>query len=191
MRTPRESGLDTSNGLEFVQQRIGLFAKIIAFIALAFLIAGAVGQLALQMAGSPAVPVSMNSVRGLVAHVAGLVLLIAVWLLCRWRRFQLNALEWLDAVALVGASGAWALFIEPPVVETIHGAVVSVAMTVLARSIMVPSKAARTLRLTALAVLPVTAIMWFTRSGFAAAGPANIGPRGTLTVVFQTLSFSR
>jgi hypothetical protein len=40
-RKSRESGLDTSNGLGFVQQRIGLFAKIIALIALAFLIAGA------------------------------------------------------------------------------------------------------------------------------------------------------
>ena len=187
-RKPRESGLDTSNGLEFVQQRIGLFAKIIAFIALAFLIVGAVGELALQMTGSAGIPVPTNSVRGLVAHVAGLVLLISVWVLCRWRRFQLNALEWLDAMSLIGASSAWALFIEPPLVETIHGAVVSVAMTVLARSIMVPSKATRTLRLTALAVLPVTAIMWLTRGGFAAAGPATLGPSAvTLTVVFQTL----
>jgi hypothetical protein len=116
-RKPRESGLDTSNGLEFVQQRIGLFAKIIAFIALAFLIAGAVGALALQMTGSAGIPVPTSSVRGLVAHVAGLVLLISVWLLCRWRRFQLNALEWLDAMSLIGASSAWALFIEPPLVD--------------------------------------------------------------------------
>jgi len=39
-KRPRESGLDTSNGLEFVQQRIGLFAKIITLISLSFLIVG-------------------------------------------------------------------------------------------------------------------------------------------------------
>jgi hypothetical protein len=48
-KRPSESGLDTSNGLAFVQQRIGLFAKIIALIALAFLILGAVAGLALQL----------------------------------------------------------------------------------------------------------------------------------------------
>jgi sulfane dehydrogenase subunit SoxC len=33
-----EPGLDTSNGLEFVQQRIGLFAKVITLISLPFLV---------------------------------------------------------------------------------------------------------------------------------------------------------
>jgi hypothetical protein len=83
-----------------------------------------------------------------------------VWLLCRRRRrFPLVTLERLDAVSLVGACTSWAFFIEPPFVESIHGAVVSVAMTVRARSIMVPSNARRTLRLTTVAVLPLVAVM--------------------------------
>jgi serine/threonine protein kinase len=188
---PRESGLDTSNGLEFVQQRIGLFAKIIALISLAFLIVGAAGGLALQLTGPAGIPiqaVGMNTVRTLVSHVAGLVLLIAVWLLCRWRRFPLITLERLDAASLVGACTAWAFFIEPPLVESIHGAVVSVAMTVLARSIMVPSKATRTLRLTILAVLPLMALMWLSLGAFQPAGSATPGPSAvTMTAVFQTL----
>jgi len=90
-------------------------------------------------------------------------------------------------VSLIGASTAWAFFIEPPLVESIHGAVVSVAMTVLARSIMVPSKAGRTLRLTTLAVLPLTALMWLSLGAFRPAGPATPGASAvTVTAVFQT-----
>ena len=185
------SGLDTSNGLEFVQQRIGLFAKIIALISLAFLIVGIFGGLALQLT-APAEPpihiVATNTVRTLIAHVTGLILLTAVWLLCRWGRFPLVTLERLDAVSLIGACTAWAFFIEPPHVESIHGAVVSVAMSVLARSIMVPSKAERTLRLTTLAVLPLMAFMWLSLGAFQPAGPAIPGPSAvTMTAVFQTL----
>jgi serine/threonine protein kinase len=187
----RESGLDTSNGLVFVQQRIGLFAKIIALISLAFLIAGTLGGLALQLTGPlnpPILTVATNTVRTLIAHVMGLILLTAVWLLCRWGRFPLVALERLDAMSLIGACTAWAFLIEPPLVESIHGAVVSVAMTVLARSIMVPSKAGRTLRLTTLAVLPLMALMWLSLGAFQPAGAAIPGPSAvTVTAVFQTL----
>jgi eukaryotic-like serine/threonine-protein kinase len=185
-RSP-ESGLDTSNGLEFVQQRIGLFAKIIALISLAFLIVGAVAGLAVQLT-DPVQTAASNRVRPFIAHVAGLVLLTTVWQLCRWKRFPLITLERLDAASLIGASTAWAFFIEPPLVESIHGAVVSVAMTVLARSIMVPSKAGRTLRLTTLAVLPVTALVWLSVGAFRAAGPATPGASAVrMTAVLQTL----
>jgi serine/threonine-protein kinase len=187
----RESGLDTSNGLEFVQQRIGLFAKIIALISLAFLIVGAVAGIMLQLSdplGIPIPTVATSTAGPLIAHVAGLLLVSLVWLLCRWRRLQLATLERLDAGTLIGACTAWAMFIEPPLVESIHGAVVSVAMTVLARSIMVPSHATRTLRLTIVAVLPLTTVMWLSLDGFQSAVPATPGQSAvTLTAVFQTL----
>jgi eukaryotic-like serine/threonine-protein kinase len=186
-----ESGLDTSNGLEFVQQRIALFAKIIALISLAFLIVGMVGGLALQLTDGARIPiqtVATNTAPPLIAHATGLLLLTAVWLSCRWRRFSLVTLERLDAVSLIGTCTAWAFFIEPPLVESIYGAVVSVAMTVLARSIMVPSKAGRTLRLTTLAVAPVMVVMWLSLGAFEIARTAMPGPSAvTMTAVFQTL----
>jgi tRNA A-37 threonylcarbamoyl transferase component Bud32 len=188
---PSESGLDTSNGLDFVQQRIARFAKIIALISLAFLIVGTVFGLALQLAGPSTTPtqtVVNNTARMRIANVAGLVLLTGVWLLCRWGRFPLRTLERLDAVALIGSSTAWAFFIQPPLVESIRDAVVSVAMTVLARAIMVPSKAGRTLRLTTLAATPVTGLMWLSLGAFSPAGPAPAGAAAaTMTAVFQTL----
>jgi eukaryotic-like serine/threonine-protein kinase len=59
---------------------------------------------------------------------------------------------------------------------------------VLARSIMVPSKAGRTLRLAVLAVLPVTAFMWLSLGAFESAGAPVQGPSAVmLTALFQTL----
>ena len=190
-RRVHDSGLDTSNGLEFVQHRIGLFAKIIALISLAFLIVGALAGLALRLTDPTATAsqaIANRTLRTSAANVAGFLLLTTTWLVCRQGRFHLVTLERLDAVALVGACTAWAFFIEPPLVESIQAAVVSVAMTVLARSIMVPSKATRTLRLAVLAVLPVTALMWLSLDQFTASGPATLGgPAVAMTAVFQTL----
>jgi eukaryotic-like serine/threonine-protein kinase len=185
-----EPGLDTSNGLEFVQQRIGLFAKVITLISLPFLVVGVLARLAVELTGAaiPVETVASNTVRTLTAHVTGVVLLAAVWLLCHRGRFTLRALERLDALSLIGASTAWALFIEPPLVESIHGAAVSVAITVLARAIMVPSKAGRTLRLTSTAVLPLMSIMWLSLRFFPTQGPPTPGPSAvTMTAFYQTL----
>jgi serine/threonine-protein kinase len=183
---PRESGLDTSNGLEFVQQRIGLFAKIIALVSLAFLIAGTISALLVtSLPGGTSLTDITRSTS--VAHVSGLVLLMAVWLLTRQRRFSLVTLERLDAALLIGVCTAWAFFIEPPLVETFHPAAVSVAMTVLTRSILVPSKAGRTLRVTTLAALPVTVLMWLSLDAFRPGVPTQGTSTVTITAAFQTL----
>ena len=184
-QTPRESGLDTSNGLEFVQQRVGLFARVIALISLAFLIAGTIGGLVLRQTSPPGgTSIIDRTSPASIAHISGLLLLAGVWLRCRRGRVSLITLERLDALSLIGACVAWASFIQPPLIESIHGAVVSVAMTALAHSIMVPSKAGRTLGLTTVAVLPVTGGMWLSLRSFQAAGPLSIV---TTTAAFQTL----
>ncbi len=184
----RESGLDTSNGLEFVQQRVGLFARIIALISLPFLIAGTLIGLVMQSTAVPSGTSVADVTPASIAHVLGLLLLAGVWLRCRRGAMSLTTLEWFDAVSLIGSCTAWAFLIQPPVVESIHGAVVSVAMTVLARSIMVPSSARRTLALTLAAVLPVTAVMWLSLGSFQAAGDSTPDhAAATTTAVFQTL----
>jgi serine/threonine protein kinase len=184
----RESGLDTSNGPEFVQLRIRLFAGLIGFIGLIVLVAGTVAAAVL---GQVSLPVGADIAdvtrRTSIAHVSGLVLLTIVWLLCRRRRFSWIALERLDAVSLVGSCTAWAFFIEAPRVESIHGAVVSVAMTILVRTIMVPSKAVRTLRLTILAVVPLIGVLWLSLGAFRASGASASPSTATMTAVFQTL----
>jgi serine/threonine-protein kinase len=61
-------------------------------------------------------------------------------------------------------------------------------MTILVRTIMVPSKAARTLRLTSLAIVPLIAVMWLSLDAFRSPGVSMPGPSAaTMTAVFQTL----
>src|SRR5262245_48462706 len=185
----RDTGLDTSNGLEFVQQRIALFAKIIGLLSLAFLIVGVAGGMLLPLSSVPEGDILTESLsRTWISHILGLVLLIVVWQLCERRRFSLATLEWLDAVTLFGACTAWAFFIAPPWIETIHGAMVSVAMTVVAHSVMVPSGAGRTMRLSPGAVLPVMVLMWTSLSQFRTSiSPTLESAAVLMTAVFQTL----
>ena len=157
-------------------------------MSLPFLIAGTLGGLVTRQRSLPGGTsvVDVTSPAS-IAHMIGLLLLAGVWLRCRRSPVSLVTLEWLDAASLIGACAAWAFLIQPPLVESIHAAVVSVAMTVLARSIMVPSKARRTLVLTMGAVLPVTALMWLTLGSFQPA-VASAGPSAaTTTAAFQTL----
>ena len=181
-RPPRNwwhvSGLDTSEGLDFVQQRLWLFATVLALVSLAFFVVGIVAGLVVKM------PWGTTS-RPMIAHLAALLLLIAIVVVTRRGRLSLKVLERLDALALIGTSFLLALFIVPPITETIYSAVQSVAITVLARTTMVPSNAGRTLRLTVPAVLPTIVLMWLWRGQFT--GPPGMAAGPTLTMVFQTL----
>ncbi len=153
----RGSGLDTSNGAEFVKERVALFAKIVCLIALAFLVIGVTTGLVVFHR-----PVRLRVFNSeTIAHAAGTLLAAVVWLVCRRARpLSLSALELLDAVALVGCCTAWALFIQTQSVESVYTGVIAVTLTVLVRSTVVPSKAGRTLRLAVLAHVPVALVVW-------------------------------
>jgi serine/threonine-protein kinase len=149
------TGLDTSNGAAFVQQRLALFAKLITLIAAAFftinLVIGLWFGLPLR---------DLADSRGSLANLAGLGLLASVWLICRRGQRSLATLSLLDTLALLGACTAWALFIDDRYIESVYSAVVSVAVTTIARAIFVPSGVGRTLRLSLLAITPVLVLMW-------------------------------
>ncbi len=174
----RGSGLDTSNGAEFIQQRIALYAKMIAGISLAFLVVG------LGMGAVVDLPAHANAVeQSQIAHVAGLVFITLLWLVCRRGRLSLPMLEVIDAASVIGCCTAWAFFATPRVGSSIFGAVVSVTLTVLARAIVVPSSAARTLRLSVLAVVPLLVSIWLWVRGVA----AFEGQPPAVTAIFQIL----
>ena len=149
------SGLDTSNGAAFIQQRLTLFASVLTLISAAFFsINLAIGL----WFGVPLAGLLNN--RPTIANLSGLALLAAVWFIARRRPLTLPQLNVLDIVALLGPCIAWALFLDDRYTESVFSAVTSVSMTVLARAIIVPSKVGRTARLSFLAILPVLGIMW-------------------------------
>jgi serine/threonine-protein kinase len=176
-RLLRGSGLDTSNGPEFIQQRLALLARMIALITVAFLV---VGMALTAVVGAESGPHPILTAT--IAHVSGLAILTAIWLVTRRGRLSLRTLEILDGAAIVGPCAAWAFFVTPDFLPSIFGAVVSVSLTVLARAIVVPSSAARTLRLSLLAVVPLLGTMaWWMRTVASVDGQPPV-----VTAVFQT-----
>jgi serine/threonine protein kinase len=150
-----QSGLDTSNGVPFIQQRLALFAKLLTLISAAFFAI----NLAIGMGFGVPVSVLLNN-RPTIANLSGLTLLAGVWFIARRMKLSLAQLSALDIGALLGPCIAWALFIDDRYTESVFSAVTSVSMTTLARAITVPSGIRRTLRLSILATLPVLGVMW-------------------------------
>jgi eukaryotic-like serine/threonine-protein kinase len=176
----KSSGLDTSNGTEFVQKRLAYFAKVLLGITLAFLLVsfgtGLLFRLPLEL---------FVGHRANIAHMSGMALIAAVWLICRRGQLSLEWLSILDAAAVVGCCTAWAFFIDPGEPESVRSSVVAVIMTILARAILVPSTAARTARLSILATAPTVIMMLlFVRGALAAGTPS---PFTWMTLIFQTL----
>ncbi len=174
------AGLDTTVGSEFVQRRVALFAKILAGISAAFLLAGVIIGVTLGLPLEMFLTGTMN-----IAHIGGLVLLVTVWLLCRRRRkLTLPLLGVVDALAVIGSCTAWAFFIRAGLSESVYSAVVSVTMTLLAHAIVVPAKAVRTLCLSIVASVPtvVSMLLWVQHSGVL---PSPYTP--WMTLIFQSL----
>jgi serine/threonine-protein kinase len=153
----RGSGLDAGDGTDFIQRRIALFAKIVALIAFAFDVLGlAVGS----VLGHERL-VDLLYAQGQIALAAATLLVASIWLLCARVRLPLTWLGMLDGLGLIGCCTAWAFFILPGSFESIHPAMMAMTLTVLARAIVVPSKAARTLRITVAALVPLLAMLWW------------------------------
>src|SRR5262249_21305136 len=150
----RGSGLDTSSGPQFIQQRIALFAQMTAITAFTFFLVGRVLVAALR--GQPV----RFTQQGQIAHIAGVAIALAAWLACRRGQRSLASLEAIDAVAVVGTCTAWGFFVVQPNLEWIYTALVANTLTVLARAITVPSKAGRTLRLSVLAFVSQLVLVW-------------------------------
>jgi serine/threonine protein kinase len=177
------SGLDTSNGPEFVQQRIALFTKLLAAITLAFRVVGMVLGVVFHLP-----LLAYLTGKQSVASTAGLVSLTLGWLIARRGRLTLPAMATLDAAALILSCSAWAFLISEPFSDSIYVAVISLLMTILARAIIIPSKAKWTLCLSAAACTPTVVLMWL-GLGPELASPADpamaYGP--WLTVLNQSL----
>src|SRR5262249_23087270 len=122
------------------------------------------------------------------AHVSGLVFITVVWITCAHARLSMNMLAVVDAASLLGTCLAWALFVNPALTGSVFGGVASVTLTVLARAITVPSKAGRTLVLTAIASVPLVVTTWMWQRGLADRGVLEFDYQPVVnTAVYQLL----
>jgi eukaryotic-like serine/threonine-protein kinase len=148
-----QQGLDTSNGLDFVRERLALMGKtlfLVSFGFYLFLLASMV-----LVGGAPFAAVVKSPVA--VGHLAASWTMGLLWLLAGRRRFSAGGLGALDAIGIVVACGFLSLMTwndEGQILQVL----LALTVTVMIRAILVPSRPGRTLALSALAFLPTVAV---------------------------------
>src|SRR3954469_20992414 len=151
--TVLERGLDSSNGLDFVRERLALVAKTLFLVSFAFYLF-LLGSMVL-VGGAPFLAV----VKGPVAmgHLAASSTMALLWLLATRQRVSRRSLGELDAIGFVVAPGFLSLMTikdEGQILQVL----LALTVTVMIRAILVPSRPGRTLVLTALAFLPTVVV---------------------------------
>jgi hypothetical protein len=151
--TVLERGLDTSNGLDFVQERLVLVGKTLFLVSFAFYVF-LLGSKVL-VGGAPFIAV----VKGPVAygHLGASSTMALLWLLARRARLSLRSLGALDAVSFVVACASLSLMTmndEGQILQVLLALIV----TVMIRAILVPSRPGRTMVLSALVFLPTVIV---------------------------------
>ncbi|MFL5535782.1 MAG: serine/threonine-protein kinase [Gemmatimonadales bacterium] len=151
--TVLERGLDTSNGLDFVRERLALVAKTLFLVSFAFYLF-LLGSMVL-VGGAPFLYV----VRGPVAmgHLAASSTMALLWLLATRPGHSRRSLGALDAIGFVIAPGFLSIMTindEGQILQVL----LALTVTVMIRAILVPSRPGRTMLLTALAFLPTVIV---------------------------------
>jgi serine/threonine-protein kinase len=148
-----QQGLDTSNGLDFVRERLALVGKtlfLVSFGFYLFLLASMV-----LVGGAPFVAVVTGPVA--VGHLAASWTMGLLWILARHARLAVRSLGTLDAITIVVACGFLSIMTwndEGQILQVL----LALTVTVMIRAILVPSRPRRTLVLSALAFLPTVVV---------------------------------
>src|SRR5215218_5525912 len=148
-----ERGLDTSNGLDFVQERLALVSKTLFLVSFAFylfLLASMV-----LVGGAPFLAVVEGPVA--MGHLAASSTMALLWLLATHARLSRRGLGALDGIGFVVAPGFLSIMTvndEGQILQVL----LALTVTVMIRAILVPSRPGRTMLLTALAFLPTVVV---------------------------------
>src|SRR5688572_8303862 len=148
------AGFDTWGGSPFVQQRLALLGKTVFLLAGGFfVVANAVLIAAGGLAVLPALATRANLWHFLAASMMGVL-----WGLARWRPWSLQVLGLLDAGSLLLAGIGLALMAAGPVAVHLMSGLCALTVTMMARAVLIPSTARRTLVLSGLASAPLLVV---------------------------------
>jgi eukaryotic-like serine/threonine-protein kinase len=148
------AGFDTSDGSPFVQARLALLGKTVFLLSFGFftimngvLVAG--GGLAIL----PSLVTQANIWHFLAACVMG-----ALWLIAGIGSWSLRTLGILDVSSLLLAGVGLAMMAAQPAPQQLMAGLFALAVTMMARAVLIPSTAARTFCLSALAATPLLVV---------------------------------
>jgi len=148
------AGLDSWGGSSFVQARLALLGKTVFFLAFGFFV---VMNGMLVVGGGPGVMPTLvnqaNVMHFLAASVMGLL-----WAVARARPWSLHTLGALDGGSLVLAGITLALMAAQPDEKQLMAGLFALAVTMMARAVLIPSTATRTFLLSWVAAAPLLAV---------------------------------
>jgi eukaryotic-like serine/threonine-protein kinase len=146
------AGLDTYAGPSFVQERLRLLGKTVFLLAFGFYVV--INGLYIASGADPALLTAQHNVM----HLLSALIMAALWALARARPWPMRVLGVFDAVSILLAGVGLAGMAAMPVPDPLTAAILAMTVTLMARAVLVPSTAKRTLMLSTVAALPVIAV---------------------------------
>jgi serine/threonine-protein kinase len=148
-----ERGLDTSNGLDFVRERLALVGKTLFLVSFGFYVF-LVGSLVL-IGGAPFVAVVTDPIS--LGHIAASSTIGLVSLVAGRARLSRQSLGALDAIGFVIACSFLSIMTWNDQGQILQ-VLLALTVTVMTRAILVPSRPSRTMLLSALGFLPTVIV---------------------------------
>jgi serine/threonine-protein kinase len=160
LRSHRETfigaGLDTWAGSPFVQARLALLGKTVFLLSFGFF---AIINCVVMVGGGvrmlPSLVTQANVMHFLSSSVMG-----GLWLIASVRPWSLRALGILDGSSLLLAGIGLGLMAAQPDEKQLMAGLFALAVTMMARAVLIPSTALRTFCLSSIASLPLLIVPW-------------------------------
>jgi hypothetical protein len=147
------AGLDTQPGPTFVQDRLRLLGKTVFLLSFGFYVAINGLYIASGVPPGPLLTAQYN-----VMHLVASSVMGAVWVVMRLRLWPMRTLGATDAASIILAGATLALMAAMPLPELLMSGIMALSVTLLARAVLVPSTAKRTLVLSVLSAVPLQII---------------------------------
>jgi eukaryotic-like serine/threonine-protein kinase len=144
------AGLDTWAGAPFVQDRLALLGKTVFLLSFGFFV---VINGVLIAGGVPILPLLMMQAN--VWHFLSSSLMVALWAMARARPWSLRTLGILDGLSVLLPGVGLALMAAQPDEKQLMAGMFALAVTMMARAVLIPSTAIRTFWLSAMASVPL------------------------------------
>jgi len=153
------AGLDTHAGPTFVQDRLRLLGKTVFLLSFGFYVALNGLYIASGVPPWPLLTMQINVMHLLASSVMGVV-----WVVMRRRPWPMRTLGAIDAASIILAGLALAMMAAMPDPDPLMAGIMALTVTLLARAVLIPSTAKRTLVLSVLSAVPlqITALAFHT-----------------------------
>jgi eukaryotic-like serine/threonine-protein kinase len=160
------AGLDTWAGSPFVQARLALLGKTVFLLSFGFFV---IMNCVMIVAGrAPVLPTLVTQAN--VMHFLSSSVMGALWAIASLRPWSLRALGILDGGSLLLAGVGLGLMAAQPDEKQLMAGLFALAVTMMARAVLIPSTALRTFCLSSIASLPLLVVPWVFHQPAAAPG---------------------